>query len=87
MWAFDLEKHQHAYRSGELKPTKEYFSKTAAAAAIPSDLPEGAVGAFPTYKGPVRIEKDGSEVGGALPSEVKGRLAGAGVPPKLPPRK
>ncbi|ORY73220.1 hypothetical protein BCR35DRAFT_293795 [Leucosporidium creatinivorum] len=86
MWAFDLEKHQHAYHSGELKPTKEYFSKTAAAAAIPSDLPEGAVGAFPTTKGPVRIEKDGSEVGAGLPSEMKGRLAGAGVPRPLPTR-
>jgi len=89
MWAFDLEKQQHAFSAGELAPTKEYHSKTAALAEIPSDLPEGAVGAFPTHKGPVRIEKDGSEVG-VMPRAVGDgkqiRLAGAGVPPPLPKR-
>lgn len=91
MWAFDLEKTQHSFSSGELQPTRSYVSKTAAFAAQPSDLPEGAVGAFPTHKGPIRIEKDGTEVG--LPSAVgegsagQVRLAGAGVPPPLPARK
>ncbi|KAL8276564.1 hypothetical protein RQP46_011054 [Phenoliferia psychrophenolica] len=65
MWAHDLEKQQHLYSSGAIPRTKEYRSKTALIA--PSDLPDEFVGGFPTKKGPVRIERDGSEVlGGAL---------------------
>ncbi|GAA5931605.1 hypothetical protein JCM1841_004725 [Sporobolomyces salmonicolor] len=79
MWAFDLEKQQHRYSSGELKPAKVYESKTAALAEMQeaADLPDEVlhgIGGFPAHKGPVRIEKDGSEVG--LPQG----------PPALPPR-
>ena len=76
-----LEKRQHAFSSGALKPTKVYASKTAAlaeqqrAADIPEEVIRGP-GGFPLAKGPIRIEKDGAEVG--LP---------AGGPPALPPRK
>ncbi|GAA5888528.1 hypothetical protein JCM5296_001058 [Sporobolomyces johnsonii] len=79
MWSFDLEKQQHRYSSGELKPTKAYESKTAAiaemqeAAELPDEVLHG-IGGFPSRKGPVRIENDGSEVG--LPQG----------PPALPPR-
>lgn len=62
----DLEKQQHAYASGAIARTKEYHSKTAALPA--SDLPSEFVGGFPTKKGPVRVERDGSEVG--LPPSV-----------------
>ncbi|BGP38870.1 hypothetical protein JCM10449v2_002808 [Rhodotorula kratochvilovae] len=81
MWAHDLEKRQHAFSSGALKPTKVYASKTAALAAqqraadVPDELLSG-VGGFPARKGPVRIEKSGEEVG--VP---RGRVA-----PPLPPR-
>ncbi|TNY24626.1 hypothetical protein DMC30DRAFT_413230 [Rhodotorula diobovata] len=81
MWAHDLEKRQHAFSSGSLKPTKVYASKTAAlaerqrAADIPEEVVRGP-GGFPLEKGPVRIEKDGEEVG--VP---------AGGPPALPPKK
>ncbi|KAK4700469.1 hypothetical protein P7C70_g5776, partial [Phenoliferia sp. Uapishka_3] len=62
----DLEKQQHAFASGAIAKTKEYHSKTA---AIPlSDLPSDFVGGFPTKKGPVRIERDGSEIG--LPPSI-----------------
>ena len=64
----DLEKKQHAYASGSIPRTKEYLSKTA---LIPSsELPNEFVGGFPTKKGPVRIERDGTEVG--LPSGSSG---------------
>ncbi|GAA5944102.1 hypothetical protein JCM3775_003901 [Rhodotorula graminis] len=81
MWAHDLEKRQHAFSSGALKPTKVYASKTAALAAQQraADIPEEVMrgpGGFPLAKGPIRIEKDGAEVG--LP---------AVGPPALPPRK
>jgi len=83
MWAFDLEKRQHAYADGSLKPDKVYISKTAAFAAQgPSDLPEDFAGGFPTVKGPVRIEADGTEVG--RPATVSG--ASSALPPPLPPR-
>ena len=52
MWAHDLEKRQHAYRSGELKPSKKYVSKTAQVAV---DLPDEFAGGFPAHKGPVKI--------------------------------
>lgn len=54
MWAHDLEKQQHAFAEGQVKPTKVYESKTAAAAAQ-ADLPDEFAGAFPTHKGPVKI--------------------------------
>jgi len=82
MWAFDLEKRQHAFHAGDLKPEKVYVSKTAAYAAQgPSDLPDSFSGGFPTHKGPIRIEADGTEVG--LPG-VTG--ASSALPPALPPR-
>lgn len=59
--AHDLEKEQHAFASGEKLRTKIYAHKDVA--VVGSDLPEGAVGSWPSKKGPVRIEKDGSEVG------------------------
>ncbi|KAI5480034.1 hypothetical protein MNV49_001999 [Pseudohyphozyma bogoriensis] len=61
MWAHDLEKQQHAYAAGEIPRTQVYQSKTAA--IPPSDLPDDFAGGFPRKKGPIRIEKDGSEVG------------------------
>lgn len=57
----DLEKQQHAYASGAIPRTKVYQSKTA---VLPeTGLPDEFVGGFPRTKGPVRIERDGSEVG------------------------
>lgn len=59
-----LEKRQHQFRTGELKPTRVYQSKTArlaekqAAVGIDPDVAHGP-GGFPTEKGPVRIEGDG----------------------------
>ncbi|KAH8918141.1 hypothetical protein BT69DRAFT_1354129 [Atractiella rhizophila] len=47
MWAHDLEKRQHAYACGELKPEKRYESKME---KITSDLPDGASGSFPRKK-------------------------------------
>lgn len=91
MWAHDLEKRQHSYRKGEIARTRVYQSKTAALAQQPSDLPEGAVGAFPTHKGPVRIEKDGSEVGAIGGGEGEGQIRFvkglADAPAPLPKRK
>ncbi|BGO96901.1 hypothetical protein NBRC10513v2_002616 [Rhodotorula toruloides] len=80
MWAHDLEKRQHAFRSGELKPTKVYQSKTAVIAAQQraSDIPDEVLhgpGGFPSTKGPVKIAGDGSEIGRVAPA-----------PPPLPPR-
>lgn len=57
MWAHDLEKRQHLFKEGTIKPEKEYISKTAAAAAT-NDLPEEFAGNFPTHKGPVRIASE-----------------------------
>ena len=54
MWAHDLEKQQHAFAEGQARPTREYVSKTAVAAAQ-ADLPDEFAGAFPTHKGPVKI--------------------------------
>lgn len=54
MWAHDMEKQQRAFREGEIRPEKEYVSKTAAFAAV-DDLPEDFAGNFPTHKGPVKI--------------------------------
>ncbi|KAK4053567.1 hypothetical protein OIV83_001735 [Microbotryomycetes sp. JL201] len=88
MWAHDLEKQQHAYASGQLARTQKYVSKTAALAQIPSDLPEGSVGAFPTHKGPVKVAADGTEIGSVVDGQVlieKGNKASAGPPP-LPKR-
>ncbi len=83
MWAFDLEKRQHAYAAGDLKPDKVYISKTAALAAHgPSDLPDDFAGAFPTTKGPIRIEADGTEVG----RPAAGAGLSSALPPPLPPR-
>lgn len=75
-----LEKRQHAFRAGELKPTKVYQSKTAVIAAQQraSDIPDEVLhgpGGFPSTKGPVKIAGDGSEVGRVKPA-----------PPPLPPR-
>ncbi|KAM0754703.1 hypothetical protein T439DRAFT_119710 [Meredithblackwellia eburnea MCA 4105] len=70
MWAHDLEKHQHAFASGDIPRTKIYKSKTAA--LPPSDLPDEFVGGFPRKKGPIRIERDGSEVGVPNTSTVPG---------------
>ncbi|GJN87655.1 hypothetical protein Rhopal_000610-T1 [Rhodotorula paludigena] len=81
MWAHDLEKRQHSFSSGELKPTKVYASKTAALAAqqramdVPEEVLSGP-GGFPLEKGPIRIAEDGSEIGAVTQS---------GAPP-LPPR-
>ncbi|BGP23656.1 hypothetical protein JCM10295v2_002557 [Rhodotorula toruloides] len=73
MWAHDLEKRQHAFRSGELKPTKVYQSKTAVIAAQQraSDIPDEVLhgpGGFPSTKGPVKIAGDGSEIGRVAPA-------------------
>ncbi|GAA5975380.1 hypothetical protein JCM10908_005144 [Rhodotorula pacifica] len=82
MWAHDLEKRQHQFRTGELKPTKVYQSKTATlatkqqAAGIDLDVVQGP-GGFPTKKGPIKIQDDGSEVGRPVVSPEK---------PPLPPR-
>lgn len=82
MWAFDLEKRQHAFADGSLKPDKVYVSKTAAFAAQgPPDLPESFAGGFPTTKGPIRIEADGTEVG--RPGVGRSSAVAA---PALPPR-
>ncbi|BGP54617.1 hypothetical protein JCM8202v2_002204 [Rhodotorula sphaerocarpa] len=82
MWAHDLEKRQHQFRTGELKPTKVYRSKTArlaeerAAVGVDERVAEGP-GGFPAEKGPIKIRGDGSEVG----------KPGAGTAkPALPPR-
>lgn len=95
MWAHDLEKMQEQYRSSELKPTLRYVSKTA---ALPrTELPEDFAGGFPTKKGPVRIEKDGSETTGFVVESVSAGRREPGnvstqegtrrrVPPPLPPR-
>ncbi|POY76896.1 hypothetical protein BMF94_0149 [Rhodotorula taiwanensis] len=64
MWAHDLEKRQHQFRTGELRPTRVYQSKTArlaekqAAVGIDPGVAHGP-GGFPTEKGPVKIEGDG----------------------------
>lgn len=79
-----LEKRQHQFRAGELKPTKVYQSKTAALAAkqqavgVDADVVQGP-GGFPTQKGPVKILEDGSEVG-------KPAVRSAPDKPALPPR-
>lgn len=94
MWAHDLEKRQHQFRRGEVARTRNYVSKTAALSQVPSDLPDDAVGAFPTHKGPVRIDKDGSEIGAVIEGDESGQVrfvkrlgSSAGdVPPPLPKR-
>lgn len=59
-----LEKRQHQFRTGELRPTRVYQSKTArlaekqAAVGIDPGVAHGP-GGFPTEKGPVKIEGDG----------------------------
>jgi hypothetical protein len=91
MWAHDLEKRQHQYRRGEVARTRKYVSKTAALAAArdpTSDLPEDAVGAFPTHKGPVKIAPDGTEVGARVGVAGGGGGGdGGAVPPPLPARR
>ncbi|KAM0788628.1 hypothetical protein ACM66B_001747 [Microbotryomycetes sp. NB124-2] len=91
MWAHDLEKQQHAYASGQLQRTRKYESKTVALAQVPSDLPEGSVGAFPTRKGPVKVAADGSEVGAVVDGQVlmgkKDTSIGSSAPPPLPKRR
>ncbi|GAA5929672.1 uncharacterized protein JCM15063_004216 [Sporobolomyces koalae] len=68
MYAHDLEKRQHEFSSGSLRPTREYVSKTAkiaelqAESGIPEEIVHG-VGGYPAVKGPVRIAADGHEVG------------------------
>lgn len=79
-WAHDLEKRQHLFSSGQLKPTRRYESKTA---ALPdTDLPEDFAGGFPTKKGPVKITEE-SEAAASM-----GVLGESQVvpPPPLPPR-
>ena len=79
MWAHDLEKMQEQYRTGELKPTRRYVSKTA---NLPRTvLPDGLSGGFPTKKGPVRIEKDGSETTGFVVERIltENEVAGVGA--------
>ncbi|GAA6008454.1 hypothetical protein JCM10207_007117 [Rhodosporidiobolus poonsookiae] len=55
MWAHDLEKRQHLFRSGTLQPTKVYESKLASVAAaqravgVPEDVLRGP-GGFPLAK-------------------------------------
>ncbi|GAA5882677.1 hypothetical protein JCM3774_002809 [Rhodotorula dairenensis] len=84
MWAHDLEKRQHQFRSGELKPTKVYESKTATLAAkqqavgVDDEVAHGP-GGFPTQKGPVKILEDGSEIG-------RPAVRSAADKPALPPR-
>lgn len=78
MWAHDLEKQQHAYSSGQFKPSKRYISKTA---SIQNDLPDDFAGGFPSKKGPVKIDEDAVAAaagGGVLESDPSG--------PPLPPR-
>ncbi|KAK4050948.1 hypothetical protein OIO90_004924 [Microbotryomycetes sp. JL221] len=91
MWAHDLEKQQHAFSSGEMQRTRKYVSKTAALAQEPSDLPSEAVGSFPTHKGPVKVAKDGTEVGAIVDGQVVGSkktvATGTGPPPPLPARR
>ena len=99
MWAHDLEKMQEQYRTGDIQPTQRYISKTA---ALPqTGLPDDFTGGFPTKKGPVRIERDGSETTGFVMDDISatkravGGLSGGShsvegtrrrVPPPLPPR-
>ncbi|GAA5986886.1 hypothetical protein JCM11641_006581 [Rhodosporidiobolus odoratus] len=73
MWAHDLEKQQHLYRSGSLKPTKVYVSKLAAVAAHQraADIPEqvlGGVGGFPVTQ--------------AAQSALRGGVGAPAVPPR-----
>ncbi|GAA5879444.1 hypothetical protein JCM8547_008146 [Rhodosporidiobolus lusitaniae] len=74
MWAHDLEKQQHLYRTGELKPTKRYQSKLAQvtaeqrAAGVPEELMSGP-GGFPVSK-----------------KAVESALEEKRIPPALPPR-
>lgn len=75
-----LEKRQHEFASGQLKPTKVYASKTARIAQMQSEsgIPEEVVhgvGGFPGTKGPIKITKEGEEIGKPLTQ-----------PPALPPR-
>ncbi|GAA6060717.1 hypothetical protein JCM10212_003338 [Sporobolomyces blumeae] len=100
MWAFDLEKRQHEFKSGHLVPTKVYESKTAriasmqASSGIPDEVVHG-IGGYPGTKGPVKIKEDGSEIGKPV-DEKDGIVAGTGgpelrqrkvpPPPPLPPR-
>ncbi|GAA5961832.1 hypothetical protein JCM3765_004088 [Sporobolomyces pararoseus] len=82
MYAHDLEKRQHEFSSGNLKPTKVYESKTAriaemqASSGIPEEVVHG-IGGFPSQKGPIKILKDGSEIG---------KPSGDKQPSALPPR-
>lgn len=68
MYAHDLEKRQHEFSSGQLKPTKRYSSKTRRIAemqndsGIPDEIVHG-IGGFPGEKGPIKILPDGTEVG------------------------
>ncbi|GAA6013052.1 hypothetical protein JCM11491_000953 [Sporobolomyces phaffii] len=82
MYAHDLEKRQHEFAAGSLKPTQVYVSKTAKIAQMQADsgIPEEVVhgvGGYPGVKGPVKIEKDGSEIG---------RPTAPAAGPPLPPR-
>lgn len=56
MWAHDLEKQQWAFKQGEKVPSIVYESKTAAYAEKTADMPDELSGAFPTHKGPVKIQ-------------------------------
>ncbi|GAA5874891.1 hypothetical protein JCM16303_004935 [Sporobolomyces ruberrimus] len=104
MYAHDLEKVQHEYRSGHLIPTKVYESKTAKIhemqvnSGIPEEVVHG-IGGYPGVKGPVKIGKDGEEIGkpvegavsaiGSAREEKEGGgegLTKRSVPPALPPR-
>ncbi|GAA95833.1 uncharacterized protein L969DRAFT_18258 [Mixia osmundae IAM 14324] len=54
MMAHDLEKRQAAFRSGKLKPTKVYVSKTAQIEE--SGLPDEFAGQFPRKKAPIKLD-------------------------------
>lgn len=55
-----MEKRQHLFAAGELKPEKVYESKTEK--IEPSGLPSEFVGGFPEKKGPVKILVEAGEV-------------------------
>ncbi|KWU41930.1 hypothetical protein RHOSPDRAFT_22049 [Rhodotorula sp. JG-1b] len=93
MWAHDLEKRQHQFRTGELKPTKVYQSKTATLAAkqeevgVDWEVVHGP-GGFPTTKGPIKIT-EAVEVGkpaARVADTVESGKSEKAPPPPLPPR-
>lgn len=73
MWAHDLEKQQHLYKDGTLKPTKVYRSKESVDSFRASDVPDSLTGSFP-----LKATSSSKEESLGEPRDTRAR----GVPPK-----